>query len=363
MKEAAQKAREDINLENGVTLKGILFEKDSGEEYLFLTIHHLGIDGVSWRILLDDLAGLLVDKKTQEKELVTTDSFLSWAKVMKEKGSVFFEKEKEVWKDVLIRGKYEGQEEIKCSYKEVAKKEICYSKEHTELLSETAWKHYHMRLDELLLSVIGYCLMEQKRQEKILIMTESHGRDDDFSGLDTSRTIGWFTSMYPVLLERSRKKGLKEELPELKEQLRRVSHYGIGYGVNKWLKHCIEEETGKMVCFNYLGDFREVLNNEIFTYEDMDMGSDYSQQIPYPYRLEVQAMIVKDRLKMVFSYGEGNMQEYEVQRLIESMNRYLMEAVGEQAEQEMFLTPSDFTAVTLSSEELDLLFGKEDEDE
>lgn len=363
MKEAAQKAREDINLENGVTLKGILFEKDSEEEYLFLTIHHLGIDGVSWRILLDDLAGLLVDKKTQEKELVTTDSFLSWAKVMKEKGSVFFEKEKEVWKDMLIKGKYEGQEDIKCSYKEVVKKEICYSKVHTELLSETAWKHYHMRLDELLLSVIGYCLMEQKRQEKILIMTESHGRDDDFSGLDTSRTIGWFTSMYPVLLERSRKNGLREELPELKEQLRRVSHYGIGYGVNKWLKHCIEEETGKMVCFNYLGDFREALNNEIFTYEDMDMGSDYSQKIPYPYRLEVHAMIVKDSLKIVFSYGEGNMQEYEVQRLMESTNRYLMEAVGEQAEQEMFLTPSDFTAVTLSSEELDLLFGKEDEDE
>lgn len=363
MKEAAQKAREDINLENGVTLKGILFEKDSGEEYLFLTIHHLGIDGVSWRILLDDFAGLLVDKKAQEKELVTTDSFLRWAKVMKEKGSVFFEKEKEIWKDMLIKGKYIGQDEINCSYKEVQKKEICYSKEHTGLLSETAWKHYHMRLDELLLSIIGYCLMEQKRQEKILIMTESHGRDDDFSGLDTSRTIGWFTSMYPVLLEGSREKGLKEELPELKEQLRRVSHYGIGYGVNKWLEHRIEEETGKMVCFNYLGDFREALDNEVFTYEDLDMGFDYSQQLPYPYRLEVNAMIVKDSLKIAFSYGEGDMQEYEVQRLIESTNRYLMEAVSDQAEQEVILTPSDFTAVTLSSEELDLLFGKEDEDE
>lgn len=363
MKKAAQEAREDINLENGVTMKGILFETDSGEEYLFLTIHHLGIDGVSWRILLDDLAGLLVDKKAQERELVTTHSFLRWAKVMKEKGPAFFEKEKEVWKDMLVKGKYEGQEEKNCSYKEVEKKEICYSKEHTTQLSETAWKHYHMRLDELLLSVIGYCLMEQEKRERILIMTESHGRDDDFSGLDTSRTIGWFTSMYPVLLRGSREKNWEEELPELKEQIRTVSHYGIGYGVNKWLEHCIEEETGKMVCFNYLGDFMKALDNEVFTYEDMDIGSDYSQQIPYPYRLEVNAMIVKDSLKIAFSYGEGEIQEHEVQRLIDAMDRYLMEAVGEQAEQDVILTPSDFTAVTLSSEELNLLFDEEDEDE
>ena len=363
MKEAAQKAREDISLENGVTLKGILFEKDSGEEYLFLTIHHLGIDGVSWRILLDDLAGLLADKKDREKELVTTDSFLRWATVMKEKGPVFFEKEKEAWRDMLVKGKYEGQEEINCSYKEVDKKEICYSKEHTAQLSEIAWKHYHMRLDELLLSVIGYCLMEQKKRGKILIMTESYGRDDDFSGLDTSRTIGWFTSMYPVLLEGSREKNWEEELPELKEQIRRVSHYGIGYGVNKWLEHCIEEETGKMVCFNYLGDFMKTLDNEVFTYEDMELGSDYSQQISYPYRLEVNAMIVKDSLKITFSYGKGDMQEYEVQRLVESMDCHLMEAVGEQAEQDVILTPSDFTAVTLSLEELDLIFDEEDEGE
>ena len=363
MKEAAQKIREDINLENGVTLKGILFEKDSGEEYLFLTIHHLGIDGVSWRVLLDDLAGLLADKKACEKELVSTDSFLRWAKVMKEKGPVFFEKEKEAWKEMLLKGKYEGQEGTNCSYKEVERKDISYSKEHTELFSEVAWKHYHMKLDELLLSVIGYCLMEQKKWEKILIMIESHGRDDDFSELDTSRTIGWFTSMYPVMLERSKEKDWKEELPELKEQIRRVSHYGIGYGVNKWLEHCIEEDTGKMVCFNFLGDFMKALDNEVFTYEDIDMGSDYSQHLPYLYRLEVNAMIVKDSLKIAFSYGKGDMQGYEVERLIESMDRYLMEVVGDQEEQDVFLTLSDFTTVTLSTEELNSLFDEEDENE
>lgn len=365
MKEAAQKVREDINLENGVTWKGILFEKSSGEEYLFLTIHHLGIDGVSWRILLDDLRELLADKNTREKELLTTDSFLRWAKVMKEKGPVFFEKEKDEWKDILVKGKYEGQDEINinCSYKEVEKKEICYSKEHTALLLETAWKHYHMRLDELLLSVMGYCLMEQKKWEKLLIMTESHGREDNFSGLDTSRTIGWFTSMFPVLLERSIEKDLEEELPKLKEQIRRAAHYGIGYGVNKWLGHNIEEETGKVVCFNYLGDFMKALDNEVFTYEDMDMGSDYSQQIPYPYGLEVNAMILKDSLKIAFSYGVGDIQEYEVQRLIELMDCYLTGVVNEQAEQDVILTPSDFTAATLSLEELDLLFDEEDEDE
>ncbi len=363
MKDAAQKAREEISLENGVTLKGVLFEKDSGEEYLFLTIHHLGIDGVSWRILLDDFACLLADKRNGETELIATDSFLHWAKIIKERGPVFFEKEKDTWRDMLVKGNSEEQEEIYCCYKEVDKKEICYAKENTALLSEVAMKHYHMRLDELLLSIIGYCLMEQKKQDKILIMTESHGRDDNFSGLDTSRTIGWFTSMYPVLLEVNRGKTWEEELPDLKEQIRSVSHYGIGYGVNKWLEHSIEEETGKTVCFNYLGDFMKALDNEVFTYEDMDMGSDYSQQLSYPYRLEVNAMIVKDSLKISFSYGNGDMQEYEVHKLIEYVDGCLMKIIGEQPEQDVILTPSDFTAVTLSSEELELLFDEEDEDE
>ena len=358
MKKNVHKAREGIDLENGVTLKGILFENELvGEQYLFLTIHHLGIDLVSWRIILDDLSSLLADEKWKTREIVTTVGFLQWAKEIREKGPLFFKKEKGLWEHILTQGKCERVEEKRASYKEVKKKEICFSKEDTALFSEIVWRHYHMKLDESLLSILGYCLMEEEKREKLIIMTESHGRDD-FLGLDSSRTVGWFTSMYPILLEKNKKENWEEEFLSLKEQVRKVTHCGIGYGVNKWLVHCIEKEIGEMVCFNYIGDFVKALDNRFFTYEDREMGDDYSQQISYPYKLELNAMIVKDELRLAFSYVESRIKECEIQKLIKSIKSYIKVIINKQEIVDTILTPSDFETVSLSSEEIDFLFNE-----
>ena len=88
------------------------------------------------------------------------------------------------------------------------------------------------------------------------------------------------------------------------------------------------------------------------------MGDDYSQQISYPYKLELNAMIVKDELRLAFSYVESRIKECEIQKLIKSIKSYIKVIINKQEIVDTILTPSDFETVSLSSEEIDFLFNE-----
>lgn len=364
MCEAAGTLKQSISLDKGIVCRGLLCELPTGKQYLYVTIHHLCMDGVSWRILLDDLAVLLAGKREgKEENIIRTDSFLKWADAVSKNGASWFEGEKEFWNQMMNKGTSYNIGTRLVRYQDVKRETVSLESYRTAKFLQNASECYHMRPDELLLSILAYCFMKKDAHDSVLIMTESHGRDDELSGLNTSRTIGWFTSIYPVLLEGNQEEKLVKLLPKLKEQMRRIKHYGIGFGVHKWLEHSIPAPQERTVCFNYLGDFEKILDNELFSYAGEDMGENYSRQLVYPYYLEVNAMVVSGSLRVEFGYADEDNIDASVSELIHRFVEYLEEFSKEVKEDEVILTPSDFSAVQLSPEDLDMLFDDEEEED
>ena len=358
MRSAAVDIRERISIENGIAVRGGLFCLPSGDEYLFITIHHLAVDGVSWRIILDDLLDLLTADDIDSIIIESTDRFIEWANVIMEKGMWAFDDEKEMWTSIIRKGTDNETEPRKITYNDLIHVEKRFSKQDTERLLSVVCNHYRMRPDEILLSVVAYCLMKNRKRNNQLIMVESHGRDDAFSGLDTSRTVGWFTSVYPVLLYGDIECPLEELLTVFKEQMRGFNNMGIGYGVNKWLKEQIPAEPGRTVCFNYLGDYGEEIDNASFSYSDIYMGEEHSPSVSYPYEIEINAMVVNGELKIDLCC-EKERADYAAVLIkgVEDVIKRTFDSL--ESKKGMVLTPSDFTAVELSSDDLQVLFEED----
>src|SRR5205085_2616916 len=115
-------------------------------------------------------------------------------------------------------------------------------------------------IGDLLLCALSQALARWTGERRVRVELEGHGREALFEGVDLSRTVGWFTSLYPVLLEVPPSDEVGEALKSIKEQLRQVPQHGIGYGV---LRYLAEEDVRQQlvglpeaqVSFNYHGHF------------------------------------------------------------------------------------------------------------
>lgn len=238
-----------MDLENPPVLKSILFHV--GERvYLFLCIHHLVVDGVSWRILLEDLSLAIKQQKEGQtvKLPIKTASYQKWAKSLKEYGeSDTFKKEKQYWESVQKEVKQYGKIKGKQGEEGFGELEFRLEKEETESLLKNVGKAYHTEINDVLLSALAVAVNQWTGQEKIAIGLEGHGRDLFTDDLVIDRTVGWFTSIYPFVAEGSQ--DLEDTLINNKENLRKIPLHGIGYGL------CQKEylEDTPEICFNYLG--------------------------------------------------------------------------------------------------------------
>jgi hypothetical protein len=117
---------------------------------------------------------------------------------------------------------------------------------------------YGTQVNDVLLAALARVLTEWSGGRAALVELEGHGREDLFPGVDLTRTVGWLTSAYPVLLE-AVDGDAGARLRAVKEQLRAVPHRGIGFGVLRWMSPDAELRARMaalpepQVSFNYLG--------------------------------------------------------------------------------------------------------------
>ena len=140
------------------------------------------------------------------------------------------------------------------------------SREQTRGLLQEVPEVYHTQINEVLLAALGRAWLQWSGSEQVVVEVEGHGREEVVAGVDLTRTVGWFTSLYPVVLRTEAGEGVATVLKRVKEQLRGVPERGIGYGL---LVELNEEETVREelevqseVSFNYLGQFDQVLGAE-----------------------------------------------------------------------------------------------------
>src|SRR6185369_10823124 len=180
-------------------------EYDLGEEgrRLLLAVHHLGVDGVSWRILLEDLErGYEQLKRGDEIELgMKTSSYRQWAERLEEySGSDELKDEVEYWERQQERGE-EEEEEGEHGYAAARRESRWLSEEETKELLQEVPGVYHTQINDVLMFVMWEANRRWKGERSLVVEMEGHGREELFEDVDVSRTVGWFTSKYPVKLE------------------------------------------------------------------------------------------------------------------------------------------------------------------
>jgi len=265
MESMINRIQASIDLKTGPLMKLGLFHLEDGDR-LLIAIHHLVIDGVSWRILFEDIETLYRQYK-QGKPLslpLKTDSFKEWSlRLSQYAHSESFLKEKAHWKELEslhlpgLKKDLPGEENDVINTKTLS---FSLSEAETGLFLTKVNEALGTDSNDILLTALGLSLKKTWGHQRYLAALEGHGREEIFNHMDISRTIGWFTTIFPVILDISYDHDLSRQIKEIKETLRHVPGKGIGYGMLKYLtskthKKDMEFKLKPQISFNYLGQF------------------------------------------------------------------------------------------------------------
>ncbi|WP_369217681.1 condensation domain-containing protein, partial [Streptomyces flavofungini] len=218
--------------------------------------------------------------------------------------------------------------------------------------------------DAVLLSALASAAVRNRGTGTgLLVHLEGHGRETLSTPTDVSRTVGWFTTQYPVLLDTGRpgETSAGDTLKAVKERLRSVPNGGIGWGLLRHLNPGTSAELAELpapdVRFNYLG---RLTGGDAAGGELLDAGPG---AVPLGHALEIDALATPGpdgrlRLEATFSYAEGVVARDEVRELTTRWREALTE-LAEETERggPVGATPSDFPLVDLSAEQLAMLEG------
>jgi len=380
---AAGRIQRSICLETGPLVKLGLF-KTPGGDHLLIAIHHLVIDGVSWRILLEDFnAGYIRARKGEAVQLpLKTDSFKYWSEMLNRYAASMpveknreFRRQLEYWKQVetaaaapLPRGRDVPPEKCKIKYVKTLSLEL--TEAETEVLLKKVNHAYNTEINDILLTALGMALEEWTGNPGTLIHLEGHGRESLVEGIDISRTIGWFTSQFPFLLDTGEKEQLPGPLIRVKEALRQVPDRGAGYGILKYLvpprdKEAISFQREPEVCFNYLGQFLQERSGSgprdgeaLFEASTLKTGDPISPESNIIYSLDVRGLILGGRLKLSFVYNDRYTTE-EIETLRDRFKWRLSTIIDHCTKKRgTQQTVSDFTAGDLDDEEMEDIFAE-----
>ncbi|MCX6584763.1 MAG: amino acid adenylation domain-containing protein [Candidatus Aminicenantes bacterium] len=356
-----------IDLEKGPLMKLALFHLEDGDR-LLIVIHHLVIDGVSWRILFEDIETLYGQYKRGEKLVLPskTDSYKLWvARLSEYANSKTFLKEKTYWSHLesciapAIKTDYEIEEN---EVKDTRSLSVSLGEEETNLLLTEVNKAYRTEINDILLTALGLSIKKTFGHGKVLLAMEGHGREEILEDIDISRTVGWFTSVYPVVLDVSYPDNLGQTIKETKEILRRIPKKGIGCGILKYLtkkeyKQEIEFKLNPQISFNYLGQFdADVKQKSFFAIAGESSGGPQSLKNRRDYEIDVSGMTANRRLSMTFSYNGKRFKPETMAVLSGNFESELKKIIEFCASREKIeLTPSDFTYKGLSIEKVDRL--------
>ena len=338
---AAAEVQTQINLEEGPLLRAALFKFGGSQpDRLLMVIHHLVVDGVSWRILLEDLQ--IVYQQLRRGDAVSlpekTTSFRQWAQRLTEYAhSDTLEQQRDYWvtNSLEANGRlpvdFPGGENTEASADTVS---MALNVEETSALIQRVPQAYNTQINDVLLSTLTMALTRWSGQSTVFIYLEGHGREELFEGVDLSRTIGWFTTLFPVRLDLHGRTGTGDILKSIKEQLRAVPQSGIGFGLLRYLSGN-EEAVALLralpkpeVVFNYLGQFDQTLSaDSVFKLVHESTGPVHSPRAQRSNFLEVNGMVADGRLQLTWSYSENVYRRSTVERLAQNYMEALREII------------------------------------
>lgn len=268
------KVHKSMDLENGPLMKVILFYEEN-YVHLWIAVHHILIDGVSWYILQEDLE--LGYKQYLEQQSIQlpekTASFQLWSESLKHYAeSSDFAEELKYWREIESQLGY-------CSIvTEIENTEgVCNDIEFNvdsdvfeQLLSCLAGSY---DMQTLLLAALNMATYRQFGLSKIAVQLESHGREEILPNLSVDRTVGWFSVAYPILFNGSEDADIC--IREIKETLQKIPNHGMGYGIAVSSGKISSAHTPDIL-FNFMNSLKEN-HQSLLEHSDYPIGEEVSR--------------------------------------------------------------------------------------
>ncbi len=365
----ANKYQQSLDIEKGDVIRIVLMKipESDKQNRLLIVAHHLVVDGISWRILLEDLEQLLNDIVAgKEKSLgYKSSSYRQWFNTLEQYGqSEKILSQLSYWQNIVANTQplltdkdYEGVVKVKDTDN--------YSQhlgadETQKLLYEVSGA-YNTEINDILLSALSLTFCNQDKTDKIIIGLEGHGREEIGNDIDISRTVGWFTSLYPVLIQLNpAKKDFGNVIKSVKEQLRQLPGKGIGYGVLKYInkEESLQGKDPWDVQFNYLGQVDNVVReSKWFAGAGESAGSARSGEFVLHEKMAINCIIRGGELIINWTYSTKHFEEDTIKKMLEnyiSNLQLLIAHCTEASKKGAASTPSDYgLGGEISYEDLD----------
>jgi non-ribosomal peptide synthase protein (TIGR01720 family) len=372
----------------GVMVRAVWF--DAGSERagrLLLAIHHLAVDGVSWRILVPDLAAAWVAIVGAQVPALAprSTSLRRWAqRLLSHAQDTDRVAELSFWRDMqsapsvlLVDGALDAVRDTAGTAGHLT---LTLPAEVTGALLTRVPTAFHGGINDALLTALVVAIAQWSRRrgrgvsQAVLLHLEGHGREEIFADVDLSRTVGWFTSLYPVRLDAGGVDlddalvggpGLGRAFKTIKEQLRAVKDHGLGYGLLRYLNPQTAEAlagfAAPQIAFNYLGRFADAGTADWSTASEGDvLGGGCDPAMPLPHVLAVNALTIDAadgaRLRAIWSWAPALLSEAEVGDLarcwFEALEALVRHAAAPGAGGR---SPSDLPLVTLTQGDIERL--------
>ena len=232
--------------------------------------------------------------------------------------------------------------------------------EETRLLSTRVNEAFNTEINDILLTALGLGIKKTFGRNRVLIALEGHGREGILDDMDISRTVGWFTSIYPVLVDILFEENLGRQVKEVKENLRKIPNKGIGYGILRYLtteenKKGLEFKLNPQISFNYLGQFdADVKQASFFKIAGESIGNTRGVKNKREYELDISGIISNNRLTMTIAYNETHFKSGTMAALSSRFQSELEHVIAFcSSKDNVELTPSDFTYRGLSIDGID----------
>ncbi|MEO8210866.1 MAG: condensation domain-containing protein, partial [bacterium] len=258
-----------------------------------------------------------------------------------------------------------SSDENKNTVESADKVSIELDRSSTQSILKDVPKTYNTQINDILLSALSIAYSSWCDESKVLISLEGHGREDLFDSIDVSRTVGWFTSMFPVVLEIYNKNDIGDSIKLVKETLRQIPNNGIGFGLLKYLNtdENIKEKLKTLpkpeIVFNYLGQ----LNENIIPNSDWKLGKksiilSQSKQGLRTHLIEINGIVADNKLKMDFNFSKNIHKKETIETFAKHYEDALKNIIEHCSDAETGgYTPSDFEAAGLNQQELDNLLA------
>lgn len=350
----------NVTLDGGL-MRAALFTRGTNRHWLLLSLHHLIVDAVSWQILLEDLSKLLTGVTQLPAK---TTSFKIWAETLVAQTAAR-QLERTFWLSQIeqpaIALPRDHRSTPSPTEGTAATVTVALSEDDTQALLQVVPAVYNTQINDALLTALAQTLLQWVGLDSgnVRVELEAHGRESIAEGIDVSRTVGWFTTTYPVNLQISRAENCIETLKSVKEQLRQIPDRGIGYGMLRYLEN---NEAGlsqpSEVLFNYLGQ-QTHSTTDLQVIQDVDVGTLRDPRNQRSYLLDINAWVTAGQLQINWRYDTQIHRTETVTTLAHHYLGALKSLIAQcTAGDSGGFTPSDFPDADLDQAELDDFIGQ-----